>query len=128
MARMGGTTGTRLITAEEGAVMVDELEATAPMIEQQYSDADAVAIRSALTDADLFLSYNMNGAPIGTIPTTIRQRPNAILVVPIAGSAAHREAVLGDITSKFPAARRVQVSLLNSAMPTTGSVSHVISR
>ena len=57
--RMGGTTGTRLITAEEGAVMVDELEATAPMIEQQYSDADAVAIRSALTDADLFLSYNM---------------------------------------------------------------------
>jgi tetratricopeptide (TPR) repeat protein len=57
--RMGGTTGTRLITAEEGAVMVDELEATAPMIEQQYADADAVAIRSALTDADLFLSYNM---------------------------------------------------------------------
>ena len=57
--RMGGTTGTRLITAEEGAVMVDELEATAPLIEQQYPDADAVAIRSALTDADLFLSYNM---------------------------------------------------------------------
>ena len=54
--RMGGTTGTRLITAEEGAVMVDELEATAPMIEQQYPDADAVAIRSAFTDADLFLS------------------------------------------------------------------------
>src|SRR5678815_1861189 len=58
LERMGGATGTRLITAEEGAVMVDELEATAPMIEQQYPDADAVAIRSALTDADLFLSYN----------------------------------------------------------------------
>ena len=56
--RMGGTTGTRLITAEEGAVMVDELEATAPMIEQQYSDADAVAVRSALNGRGPLLSYN----------------------------------------------------------------------
>ncbi len=70
----------------------------------------------------------MNGAPIGTIPTTTRRLPNAILVVPIAGSAARREVVRGDITSKFPVAPRVQVFLLNSATPTTDFVSHVISR
>jgi len=38
------------------------------------------------------------------------------------------EADLGDITSKFPVALRVQVSLLNSATLTTDSVSHVTSR
>jgi hypothetical protein len=70
----------------------------------------------------------MNGAPIGTIPTTIRQHPNAILVVLIPGSAAHHEVDLGDITSKFPVALRVQVSLLNSTTLTTDSVSHVTSR
>jgi pilus assembly protein FimV len=57
----GGGTGARLITAEEGAVMVDELEATAPFVEQHYSDAIALSVRAALTDADLFVSYNMPG-------------------------------------------------------------------
>ena len=74
--RMGGTTGTRLITAEEGAVMVDELEATAPMIEQQYSDADAVAIRSALTDADLFLSYNMPAKAVVPLLAVLPRAPH----------------------------------------------------
>src|SRR5207237_10287435 len=59
VAMMGGRGGERLITAEEGAVMIDELEATAPIIEQQYPDKVAIAIRSALTDADLFVSYNI---------------------------------------------------------------------
>src|SRR5882724_3928513 len=48
-----------LITAEEGAVIVDELEATAPFIEQRYSDEVALAVRAAITDAELFASYNM---------------------------------------------------------------------
>ena len=73
--RMGGSSGTRLITAEEGAVMVDELEATAPMIEQQYPDADAVAIRSALTDADLFLSYNMPAKAVVPLLAVLSRAP-----------------------------------------------------
>ena len=72
---MGGSSGTRLITAEEGAVMVDELEATAPMIEQQYPDADAVAIRSALTDADLFLSYNMPAKAVVPLLAVLSRAP-----------------------------------------------------
>ena len=47
------------ITAEEGALIVEELEATAPMIQQAYPDQTAVALRAAITDADLFLSYNL---------------------------------------------------------------------
>ncbi len=47
------------ITAEEGAVIIEELEATAPVIDQSYPDPIAIAVRSAVTDADLFLSYNL---------------------------------------------------------------------
>jgi pilus assembly protein FimV len=48
-----------LITAEEGAVLIEELEATAPFIDQRYDDETALAVRAALTDAELFISYNM---------------------------------------------------------------------
>ena len=47
------------ITAEEGSVIVEELEATAPVIDQFYPDNVAIAVRAAVTDADLFLSYNL---------------------------------------------------------------------
>ena len=70
----------------------------------------------------------MNGAPIGTHPNYYSTAPERNPRGPDADSAARREAVLGDITSKFPAAPRVQVSLRNSATPTTDFVSHVIFR
>ena len=59
LARMEGSSPSSLITAEEGTVIVEELEATAPIIDQSYPDEVAVIVRSALTDADLFLSYNL---------------------------------------------------------------------
>jgi outer membrane biosynthesis protein TonB len=40
-------------------VIVEELEATAPVVDQSYPDDVAIAVRSAITDADLFLSYNL---------------------------------------------------------------------
>ncbi|PYT55128.1 MAG: hypothetical protein DMG46_20535, partial [Acidobacteria bacterium] len=68
LARLGGTTtSARLITAEEGAVLVDELEATAPFIDQRYPDEIALAIRAALTDAELFVSYNMPAKALGPL-------------------------------------------------------------
>ena len=68
LARLGGTTtSARLITAEEGAVLVDELEATAPFIDQRYPDETALAIRAALTDAELFVSYNMPAKALGPL-------------------------------------------------------------
>ncbi len=63
----GGGSESHLITAEEGAVMVDELEATAPFIEQRYPDETALAVRAALTDAELFISYNMPAKALGPL-------------------------------------------------------------
>jgi pilus assembly protein FimV len=57
--RMDGASPALGITPEEGAVIVEELEATAPVIDQFYPDHVAIAVRSAVTDADLFLSYNL---------------------------------------------------------------------
>jgi tetratricopeptide (TPR) repeat protein len=59
VGRMEGLAPANGITSEEGAVVVEELEATAPVIDQYYPDHVAIAVRSAVTDADLFLSYNL---------------------------------------------------------------------
>jgi pilus assembly protein FimV len=67
LGKLGGTTASRLITAEEGAVLVEELEATAPFIDQRYDDETALAVRAALTDAELFISYNMPAKALGPL-------------------------------------------------------------
>jgi tetratricopeptide (TPR) repeat protein len=76
VSQLGGTSGTKLITAEEAAVIVDELEATAPSIHQHYSDEVALAVRSALTDAELFISYNMPAKALGPLVAALPQAPN----------------------------------------------------
>src|SRR6202167_2522179 len=73
--QLGGDSGVTLISAEEAAVIVDELEATAPSIHQHYSDAVALAVRSALTDAELFISYNMPAKALGPLMAAIPQAP-----------------------------------------------------
>ena len=76
---MGGRfSGGRMISAEEGAVMVDELEATAPAIDQHYPDSTSLAIRSALTDADLFISYNMPGKALVPLLAALPQAPRDV--------------------------------------------------
>lgn len=80
VAMMGSSSssGGRMISAEEGAVMVDELEATAPAIEQHYPDTVALAIRAALTDADLFVSYNMPGKAVVPLLAVLPQAPRDV--------------------------------------------------
>src|SRR5215470_2304513 len=76
LARLGGkTSSTNLITAEEGAVLVDELEATAPFIDQRYPDEVALAVRAALTDAELFISYNMPSKALGPLMSALPKAP-----------------------------------------------------
>ncbi len=75
LAKLGGTTASRLITAEEGAVLVDELEATAPFIDQRYDDQVALAVRAALTDAELFISYNMPAKALAPLLMALPQAP-----------------------------------------------------
>src|SRR6266849_99413 len=75
VSQIGGDSHASQITAEEAAVIVDELEATAPSIHQHYSDAVALAVRSALTDAELFISYNMPAKALGPLMAALPQAP-----------------------------------------------------
>ena len=75
VSQLGGPSASKLITAEEAAVIVDELEATAPSVHQHYSDAVALAVRSALTDAELFISYNMPAKALGPLMAALPQAP-----------------------------------------------------
>ena len=72
---MAGGTGSRLITVEEGAVLVEELETTAPPISQAYSPEIAMALRAALTDAELFVSYNMPDKALGPLMAALPIAP-----------------------------------------------------
>jgi len=76
VSQLGGASAEKLITAEEAAVIVDELEATSPSVHQHYSDAAALAVRSALTDAELFISYNMPAKALGPLMAALPQAPN----------------------------------------------------
>ncbi len=71
----GGASGSRLITPEEGAVLVEELEATAPFVDQRYADDVALAVRAALTDAELFVSYNMPAKALGPLMSALPKAP-----------------------------------------------------
>jgi tetratricopeptide (TPR) repeat protein len=76
VSQLGGPSAEKLISAEEAAVIVDELEATAPSVHQHYPDAVALAVRSALTDAELFISYNMPAKALGPLMAALPQAPN----------------------------------------------------
>jgi len=75
VGRMEGASPANGITAEEGAVIVEELEATAPVIDQSYADHIAIAVRSAVTDADLFLSYNLPDKAVVPLLGVLPQAP-----------------------------------------------------
>ncbi len=73
--RMDGPPPALGITAEEGAVIVEELEATAPVVDQSYPDQIAIAVRSAVVDADLFLSYNLPDKAVVPLVGALPQAP-----------------------------------------------------
>ena len=75
LAKQGTPSGAHLITAEEGAVLADELETTAPFVEQRYDDETLLAVRAAMTDAELFISYNMPAKALGPLMTALPKAP-----------------------------------------------------
>jgi len=80
LGKLGSPSTDRLITTEEGAVLVDELEATAPFVDQRYEDEVALAIRAALTDAELFISYNMPAKALGPLLSILPQAPRDLRI------------------------------------------------
>ena len=75
---MGGTTGSKLLSVEEGIVLVEELEATAPPVDQAYSPEIANALRAALTDTELFISYNMPDKALGPLMAVLPIAPSDV--------------------------------------------------
>jgi len=80
VGQLGGTSGSKLITPDEAVVLIDDLEATAPSIHQHYTDEIALAVRSALTDAELFISYNMPAKALGPLVGALPLAPNDLRV------------------------------------------------
>ncbi|HEY1677078.1 MAG TPA: tetratricopeptide repeat protein, partial [Candidatus Sulfotelmatobacter sp.] len=80
VSQLGGTSGNKLITPEEAVVLLDDLEATAPSVHQHYSDEVALSIRSALTDAELFISYNMPAKALGPLVGALPLAPNDLRI------------------------------------------------
>jgi len=77
-AKLGDAPRSETITAEEGSVIVDELEATAPSIEQDYPDEVAASVRAALTDSELFISYNMPAKALGPLMAVLPEAPRDV--------------------------------------------------
>jgi tetratricopeptide (TPR) repeat protein len=77
VARLGEDSATRPLTEEERgqAFMVDELEISAPAIEQQYPEEIAAAVRSALTDSELLDSYNLPAKAIAPLEAALPHAP-----------------------------------------------------
>lgn len=80
VGKLGTTSSSHLITPEEGAVLIDELEATAPFIDQRYPDDVALFVRAALTDAELFISYNMPAKALGPLLSALPQAPRDLRI------------------------------------------------
>jgi tetratricopeptide (TPR) repeat protein len=64
--RLGGKKAVHADPSESVPRVIEELERTAPSLEQQYPEPQAAELRKAITDADLFLSYNL--APKAAAP------------------------------------------------------------
>jgi tetratricopeptide (TPR) repeat protein len=80
VSQLSGTSDVKLITPEEAVVLIDDIEATAPSIHQHYSDEVALAIRSALTDAELFISYNMPAKALGPLVGALPMAPTDLRI------------------------------------------------
>jgi tetratricopeptide (TPR) repeat protein len=80
VSQLGGTSGNKMITPEEAVVLIDDLEATAPSVHQHYSDETSLAIRSALTDAELFISYNMPAKALGPLVGALPLAPTDLRI------------------------------------------------
>src|SRR6185312_15836552 len=81
ISRMGKDSVTRELSSEEGgqALMVDELEG-APAVVQEYSRDLSEEIVSALTDSELFSSYNVPEKAVVPLERVLAKAPNDVRV------------------------------------------------
>src|SRR5579862_5965246 len=70
----------RTFNIEDGALQLDELEATAPVISEHYADELATVVRAAITDAELFLSYNLPSKAMAPLLAVLPKAPRDVRV------------------------------------------------
>jgi tetratricopeptide (TPR) repeat protein len=82
ISKLGQDPVSRPLSDEESmqAVMVEELEHTAPTIRQEYTATVEKAIEAALTDAELFVSYNVPLKAIAPLEAVLPIAPRDVNV------------------------------------------------
>ncbi len=77
LAKLGEDAAVRPLTAEEGAqaFMVEEIEMAAAPVQQDYPPEVAEAIKAALTDSELFDSYNIPAKAIAPLEKLLPHAP-----------------------------------------------------
>ena len=77
LAKLGEDSATRILTPEEAAqaFMVEELDETATPVQQNYDPPTEKAIESALTDAELYVSYNVPSKAIPPLEAALPLAP-----------------------------------------------------
>src|SRR5579864_4040865 len=80
LAKLGEDSATRILTPEEAAqaFMVEELDETAPSVHQTYDPPTEKAIESALTDAELYVSYNVPSKAIPPLEAALPLAPQDV--------------------------------------------------
>jgi tetratricopeptide (TPR) repeat protein len=82
LSKLGEDPTTRVLSAEEAAqaFMVEELEQGAPTVHQNYDPPTERAIEAALTDAELFVSYNVPAKAIPPLEAVLPLAPHDVTV------------------------------------------------
>lgn len=98
--KLGKDPTVREISKEEGAqaLMVDELELESPALDTHYPDSVNEAVKAAVTEAELFESYNMPHKALGPLEAALEKAPrdsqlNQKLAVLYARSGRVEEAI-----------------------------------
>ncbi len=80
LAKLGEDSATRILTPDEAAqaFMVEELDETAPPVHQTYDPPTERAIESALTDAELYVSYNVPSKAIPPLEAALPLAPQDV--------------------------------------------------
>lgn len=80
LAKLGEDSATRILSPEEAAqaFMVEELDETATPVQQSYDPPTEKAIESALTDAELYVSYNVPSKAIPPLEAALPLAPKDV--------------------------------------------------
>jgi tetratricopeptide (TPR) repeat protein len=80
LAKLGEDSATRILTPEEAAqaFMVEELDEGSPVVQQKYDPPTETAIEAALTDAELFVSYNVPSKAIAPLEAALPLAPKDV--------------------------------------------------